>query len=341
MKKRVNPELLRHILFPVHMNFNDIIKKKDAQSLIFFQDTEIKQNLPRFFALFDIMCLDCQIIRSAFSLNVYLTYYHKENIKDIKKKFLTKGLSRLNFTKLQIIHSWFALIEDSRLINKIKIFTKKYTKNLTYIKFKKKNKLKLALFNTKYEKLESLRRDLSSKYSTLSKYYQIKLQEKKAQLNLKVFKPVFNFQIPKQEVIVNTQPQHRFNSKYQPQYQYQPQHRFNSKFQPKFSTKRKTKKSISQDVFNPLLAYLPKILRVKYLELSKKFHFEKIKKKKMEILKTRAKIRKILGIKEPSKRKKKSYIKVVSPFLLPKKNEKENNIIIKQDLNVKKINPKK
>jgi len=192
MKKRVNPELLRHILFPVHMNFNDVIKKKDAQSLIFFQDNEIKHNLPRYFALFDIMCLDCQIIRSAFSLNVYLTYYHKEDIKGFKKNFLIKGLSRINITKLDIINSLFAVVEEPKIIPKlqkcIKIYMKKYTKNLTYTKLQKPKKktslktLELALFNTKYEKLKSLRRELISKYSILSKYYQIKLNKKKSRL---------------------------------------------------------------------------------------------------------------------------------------------------------------
>lgn len=137
MKKRVNPDLLRNAIFPDFLNFNNIVQSKDTRSLMFFQDIEIKKNLPVFLDMFGIVCVDCKVLRTADSLNIYLNYYNTENIYNFKEMYYTKGISRLNFHKFRLYDLWFNIYEteDSLFQDQIINMINKFQTNIRNERF--------------------------------------------------------------------------------------------------------------------------------------------------------------------------------------------------------------
>jgi hypothetical protein len=158
MKKKINPDLLRNPLFNNFNGFNSIIKSKDANSFIFFQDNQIKKELPKFLQMFGIICINCNIIRTHESINVYLDYYTTENLRASKYIFYISSISRLNFEK-RIVFSNF-LYRSKKIYKFLKNIGQQYLKELT-----------LKKYNIRFYNQKNYKRFKISFFQNLKKYY--------------------------------------------------------------------------------------------------------------------------------------------------------------------------
>jgi hypothetical protein len=179
LRKTINPDLLRNSIFPSFTGFNNIIESKNANSLILFQDIEIKSNLIQFLKTFGVSILNINIIRSFNMLSINFDYIETNALHKYKTSFFKRIISRLNNFKY-IIFNYLAFY-------KFMCKRHKFLKPELY----NKNKGKFNKFNNKKKEDSKIKKKplkfLGQNYTnvTLSSEQVKKLKEKNRILKIK------------------------------------------------------------------------------------------------------------------------------------------------------------
>jgi hypothetical protein len=119
MKKRINPELFRSYIYFNFLKYNNVINNKNTNSLLIWQDFEIKSYLTDFLRKYKLKLLNVSLTRAYNILNIQL--YYIPLISDLRKNskaLCLKLLSRLNFLKLSVVKA-VEKVEITSLINNI------------------------------------------------------------------------------------------------------------------------------------------------------------------------------------------------------------------------------
>jgi hypothetical protein len=148
MKKRINPSLIRNSIYNNYLEYSNVLLNNNINSLVVFQDEEIKTNITKFLNKFNIKVLTISIFRNINMLNLNLSFFNKSSNFLLKRKKMI-FLSKLNFIKFDILNK--LLLKKDK---KIKIIIPVMLKKIKIIK--NKIKIKQNLMIKKKEELQNL-----------------------------------------------------------------------------------------------------------------------------------------------------------------------------------------
>lgn len=108
MKKRISPDLFRNSVFTDYLLFNNVLKNKNVNALLLFQESELKSYLVDFFKKFNINIININIIRSLTVLNLHFFYLPRNNLlveNYLRDKIfnITQKLVHLNYYKMYVL----------------------------------------------------------------------------------------------------------------------------------------------------------------------------------------------------------------------------------------------
>jgi hypothetical protein len=163
MKKKIVPELFRNDIFKDYLKLTPYGFTKNTNSILFFQDYELKRHINKFFKNIKFHVIDVQIIRNKDILNINILYL-KNKYKSTN--FNLTLFSKLNFYKFLYLKNLLNFSKENKYIKFKKLFKlpsgkKKYYTirkfffvNKLFFKFKKVFRTKL--FNLRLEKMKTI-----------------------------------------------------------------------------------------------------------------------------------------------------------------------------------------
>ena len=182
MKKQVHPTLYRNILNPNFVGFNNIFKSKNINSLVFYQDFEIKKDIIPFLKDFNIYVIDSNIVRTFNLFILNILYYSLEDEDSLDDTFLI-----LNNVKYTILINLINLGFFNKLT--YSIIAKKNNQEIKYLKKIKKIKNPIYKVNKKLKKVKFF----FKLFKISKKYYKTYVYKKTKRLRKKINKLKIKF----------------------------------------------------------------------------------------------------------------------------------------------------